>query len=173
KEWNGASAEARRAERGGPSTEPIPGPASRFALRALRSVSPARTFRWCWIAVYFVFFSLAGTKLPNYILPVYAPLAILTARFFERWRAGAIQPAAWALHVSIACLALIGFGTAVALLVAGGVIRLPTAHGVQLAGLASLAVLGALPVGGAAAAWFCLRRRQPSGLVVGATVSCV
>src|SRR5207245_11270297 len=51
-------------------------------------------FLWCWFAVYFVFFSLAGTKLPNYILPVYPPLAILTARFLQRWRIGTIQPPA-------------------------------------------------------------------------------
>src|SRR5262249_52318580 len=135
------------------------------------SLLPSYRFLWCWIAVYFLFFSLASTKLPNYILPVYAPLAILMARFLERWWAGTIHPAAWALHVSVACFALIGLVTTAAFLVAAGVIRLPLPHGVQLGGLASLAVLGVLPIGGAAAAWCCLWRGQCGGLVVSATAS--
>ena len=53
---------------------------------ATRSLTATR-FLACWIVVYLVFFSLSGTKLPNYILPIYAPLAILTARFLEQWRA--------------------------------------------------------------------------------------
>jgi 4-amino-4-deoxy-L-arabinose transferase-like glycosyltransferase len=134
---------------------------------------PCYRFLWCWITVYFLFFSLAGTKLPNYILPLYAPLAILTARFLDRWRTGAIQPANWALHLSVACFALIGLGTAAALLVAGGVIRLPILHGWRLAGLASWALVGTFPVLGAAAAWYSLWRRHRGGLVLSATVSSV
>jgi 4-amino-4-deoxy-L-arabinose transferase-like glycosyltransferase len=156
--WYGTARRAREDSRQTPGTP---------------SLSPNYRFLWCWIAVYFIFFSLAGTKLPNYILPLYAPLAILTARFLERWRAGAVQPAAWALHLSVACFVLIGLGTAAAFLITGGVIRLPLPHNIQLAGLASLAVLGALPIGGAAAAWFCLWRRQRGGLVFSATASSV
>ena len=39
----------------------------------------------CWIAVYFCFFSLCGTKLPSYVVPMYPALAIATALFIERW----------------------------------------------------------------------------------------
>jgi hypothetical protein len=39
----------------------------------------------CWIGVWFVVFSLAATKLPNYVLPTYPPLAMLTAAFLVRW----------------------------------------------------------------------------------------
>lgn len=130
-------------------------------------------FLWCWIAVYFVFFSLAGTKLPNYILPLYAPLAVLTARFLERWRSGAVRPASWALHLSVACFALIGLGTALGLLVAGGVISLPAFHGWRFDGLAAWAVLGTLPLLGAAGAWWCLWRRQPGRVVASITASSV
>ena len=38
----------------------------------------------CWIAVYFCFFSLCGTKLPSYVVPMYPALAIATALFLER-----------------------------------------------------------------------------------------
>jgi 4-amino-4-deoxy-L-arabinose transferase-like glycosyltransferase len=38
---------------------------------------PGYVFSVCWIAVYCGFFSLASTKLPNYVLPAYPPLALL------------------------------------------------------------------------------------------------
>jgi 4-amino-4-deoxy-L-arabinose transferase-like glycosyltransferase len=143
--------------------------------RALSAVAPNDAYRllWCWVAVYFVFFSLAGTKLPNYILPVYTPLAIMTARFLERWRSGDIQPAVWLLRLSVACLAFIGVATSFALLAAGGNISLPALHSVRLAELGPGAVLGAVPVLGAAAAWRCLSSRQRSGLLVYVTASSV
>src|SRR5262249_43598164 len=50
----------------------------------------AHAFLWCWIAVTFIFFSLAATKLPNYILPLYPPAALLTARFLDCWRRGVV-----------------------------------------------------------------------------------
>jgi 4-amino-4-deoxy-L-arabinose transferase-like glycosyltransferase len=122
-------------------------------------------FLWCWIAVYLLFFSLAATKLPNYILPVYTPLAILTARFLERWRRQAIAPPHWAFLLSLSCLMLVGFGTSVGLLVAGGTIDMVKLHGRQLPGLASWALLGAFPVLGAASSWWCLRRQWRTALV--------
>ncbi len=57
-----------------------------------RSLPPVYRFLWSWIIVCFVFFALAGTKLPNYILPLYAPTALLIARFLQRWRQCAVQP---------------------------------------------------------------------------------
>jgi 4-amino-4-deoxy-L-arabinose transferase-like glycosyltransferase len=38
------------------------------------------TFLWCWFLFVFVFFSLAGTKLPHYLLYGATPLFILMAR---------------------------------------------------------------------------------------------
>ena len=46
--------------------------------RAVRFVS-------CWVAVYLVIFSLASTKLPNYVLPAYPALAIIIGRYFSMW----------------------------------------------------------------------------------------
>src|SRR4029078_1272817 len=40
----------------------------------------AYRFLWCWIAVWFVVFSVAATKLPNYVLPTYPALALLTGQ---------------------------------------------------------------------------------------------
>ena len=39
----------------------------------------------CWVAVYLVIFSLASTKLPNYVLPAYPALAIIIGRYFAMW----------------------------------------------------------------------------------------
>ena len=39
----------------------------------------------CWFSVIFVFFSIAQTKLPNYTLPCYPPLALMVAGFVSRW----------------------------------------------------------------------------------------
>jgi 4-amino-4-deoxy-L-arabinose transferase-like glycosyltransferase len=155
------------------------GPAGWFALgrRArtdaeVSSPAPYR-FLWCWIVVYLVFFSLASTKLPNYILPIYAPIALMIARFLDRWRRGTIQRPAWALHASLGCLVLLGIGTSLALLLEGGVIDLPILHGKHLSGLENGAILGVIPVAGAVIAWWCLRRQYHGGLVLAATAVAV
>lgn len=46
-------------------------------IRAIRGIDPRRSFLLSWIAVPLVFFSLAGSKLPGYVLPVLPPLALL------------------------------------------------------------------------------------------------
>jgi 4-amino-4-deoxy-L-arabinose transferase-like glycosyltransferase len=123
-------------------------------------------FLWCWIGVYLVFFSLARTKLPNYLLPVYPPLAVVIARFLDRWRRGLIQPPAWVFHVSLVCLALFGIGTTAVVLLASGIVELPLLRGRSLPGVEGWALLGIVPVGGALAAWWCARRQQRAGLIV-------
>ena len=58
-------------------------------LRRLRS-APADTFLWSWFLFVFGFFSLAGTKLPHYMLYGVTPLFVLMAR-----RRRACAPAGW------------------------------------------------------------------------------
>lgn len=55
----------------------------------------------CWIGVWFVVFSLAATKLPNYVLPTYPPLAMLTAAFLVRWWKQAEAARALVTHHSV------------------------------------------------------------------------
>ena len=56
----------------------------RWRARQSESVPPEvfslDTFLWCWFLFVFVFFSLAGTKLPHYLLYGATPLFILMAR---------------------------------------------------------------------------------------------
>jgi 4-amino-4-deoxy-L-arabinose transferase-like glycosyltransferase len=150
-------------------------PASWFATghRARADAQPASGYRflWCWIAVYLVFFSLAGTKLPNYILPAYVPIALLTARFLERWRQGAIPSAPWMLHGGVVGLMLLGLGVACALLLLGGTRSWPRLEGRQLQGMASWAGLGMVPIAGALLGTWCLRRGQSRAFLVTLTTT--
>ena len=54
-------------------------------IRARDASSDAYVLLSCWIGVIVVFFSLASTKLPSYVLPAYPAIAILTACFIHRW----------------------------------------------------------------------------------------
>lgn len=93
-------------------------PWSAFAIPTLIQVfreclSPVRSFAMrfvvCWAAVYLIIFSLAGTKLPNYVLPAYPALAIFCGRFFAVWMTDirCVNPR-W-LHLGWALMILIGF----------------------------------------------------------------
>lgn len=129
-------------------------------------------FLWCWLLVYVLFFSLAATKLPNYILPICTPLAILTARMLDRYRRGLIQPPGWIMGISLTCLALIGVGTSAGLAIAGGLISLPS----SLPAFPTLGVwagLGVVPLLGAAVAWWYQRLQQRTGVIVSVAVASV
>src|SRR5262249_25174951 len=127
---------------------------------------PAFQFLLCWFAVYFVFFSKASTKLPNYILPLYPAAAALTAVLLDRWRRGEVRLPAWVMRTSLVCLALLGGGGGVGLMVAGGVSRGPVPGGGVLPGLEACAAVGLLWVAAAALAGWCLRRGRPAGLIL-------
>ena len=131
------------------------GPAARADAGA---AGDAYRFLWCWVAAYLVFFTFAGTKLPNYVLPLYAPAALLVARFLERWRRGAVEPNRRLLHAGLAGFALVGVVVAAGLLVAGGVLAPSLVKGQHLPGVEVWAAAGILPVAGAAAAWWLIRR---------------
>ena len=62
-----------------------PGMLRRLGARLLRrQLSAATQFCLVWSGVILLFFSLSGSKLATYVLPIFCPLAILAARFFER-----------------------------------------------------------------------------------------
>lgn len=65
-------------------------PALLLWIRRLRQSGEDRLallFTTCWMCVYLGLFSLAATKLPNYILPAYPALAVLFAFSIDAWLA--------------------------------------------------------------------------------------
>ncbi|HET6880088.1 MAG TPA: hypothetical protein VFI31_08030, partial [Pirellulales bacterium] len=70
---------------------------------------------FCWIGTYLVFFSLAATKLPNYIAPIYPPLALLAGHWLDAWLAGECQVPALLLRTAWTMLGLVGVVVSIAL----------------------------------------------------------
>jgi 4-amino-4-deoxy-L-arabinose transferase-like glycosyltransferase len=138
---------------------PHPQPLYSGGERSDLGTTPADSIRFlvCWIAVWFGFFSISQTKLPNYLLPLYPAVALLTAHFLERWRQGAIALPGWVMPAALVGLGLTGVGLAVGVTIAGGKIAIPGLKVHTLPGLEQCAWLGLLPIAGAAAAW-CFRR---------------
>ena len=54
--------------------------------RAQRWRDPSALFFLCWVIFPVAFFSLSQSKLPEYILPAFPPLALLLAAGFSRWQ---------------------------------------------------------------------------------------
>jgi 4-amino-4-deoxy-L-arabinose transferase-like glycosyltransferase len=85
--------------------------AAAWTLRVVREPGAGFTrFALSWIAVPFVFFSLANTKLPNYIALVLPALAILVGLWFDAVMAGAARRAALVsaatIPIFVGCIAL-------------------------------------------------------------------
>jgi 4-amino-4-deoxy-L-arabinose transferase-like glycosyltransferase len=125
---------------------------------------PRRACRFlgCWALVYLVFFSLAATKLPNYVFGIYPALAILTGRFLERWRSGTLIVPQWVMPVSIVVFGGVGVFAILGLEVAAGAIPLSIYKFQIFPGLARWSWVGIIPIGGALAGWLFWKRRQPS-----------
>jgi 4-amino-4-deoxy-L-arabinose transferase-like glycosyltransferase len=115
-------------------------------------------FLLCWVAVWFCFFSIGRTKLPNYILPLYPALAVLLARFLDRWRRGLVEPPRWIAVSPFIGLAFLGVLMGVALLIAGGAITIPGVTIRPFVGLEKWAWLCAIPLTTAGVCWHLLRR---------------
>jgi 4-amino-4-deoxy-L-arabinose transferase-like glycosyltransferase len=145
-----------RSPEAGPEPEPDePRPLSPSAVR----------FLYCWVGVFLVFFSLARTKLPNYILPLYPALAVLISWWLQRWRAGRATLPRWAIHANLAGLVAVGVVVSAGLLIAGGVIPLTALRGRFFPGLGRVAFVGLVPILGALVAWhFTLRGRRGPAL---------
>lgn len=136
------------------------------------STTSAHRFLTIWILLFVGLFSAAATQLPNYVLPAVAPLAILTGRFLERWRRGAIDPASAFVHLSLGSLALMGAVIFVALLIVSGTFFGELMRGRLFPELAPWALVGLVPLCGAMVGWWLLKRGMRSQwltlLVVGA-----
>lgn len=106
----------------------------------------------CWAGLYLVFFSMARTKLPNYVLPAYPVIALVAGAFFDRWLSAPEKLSRNWLAAAMGGLTLMGIGLA---------IGLPVLAGQLLPGDAVLGWLGALPILGAGVFLVLLYRDRP------------
>jgi 4-amino-4-deoxy-L-arabinose transferase-like glycosyltransferase len=117
-------------------------------------------FLLSWISVYLFVFSVAATKLPNYVLPVYPAVAILAGRLLERWRSGLLQKHAWGVPTAVAGLAMVGIITVAGLAIASGAVDVGITKMRVFPGLERFIWIGAIPLAGALFCAWCLRRKQ-------------
>ena len=112
---------------------------------------PAYVLVGSWFAVWVGFFSLAGTKLPSYVLPAYPALALFTGCFVDRWiREPALVSRGW-IRLSWASAALAGM----AIIVAFPIVAHVFLHDDWI-----VAAAGVIPLGGAALGIFFSERGQ-------------
>ena len=133
--------------------------------RATRADTPAPERRGLglgllWLSVWVGAFSLAATKLPNYVLPAYPAAALIVAatatRLVDR---GSVAMPRW-LAAGLGWVVFGGIATTATILVA-------SRNG--LAGATSAALVGLVPILGAAACWWGARsgRFDPLAAMVG------
>jgi 4-amino-4-deoxy-L-arabinose transferase-like glycosyltransferase len=107
----------------------------------------------CWAGAWIGFFSLAQTKLPNYVLPAYPALALLLAGYVVEWQR--LTGTEWQRGFEHACRALAGLGAVLA--IAG-----PIALSILLPAEQWLGAIGLIPLAGATYAWWLSRQQQRS-----------
>jgi len=120
-----------------------------------------------------VFFSVAATKLPNYVLPLYPAIAILTAQFLVRWRSGELILPRWVMPGAVTGLVLTAVAVSGGLLVAGDAIKLLPTGSRVFPGLERYAVLGVIPLAAAAVMAFAMRSGNRERFVRAMAVSSV
>jgi len=128
------------------------------------STAASRYFVLCWAGTFVGFFSLAATKLPNYVVPCYPALAIITAYFLQAGlEAADVKSRGW-FRVGLGSLGACGLLIGIALIVVGNLL---------LPGEQWLAVVGLAPLVGAGLAYTLSRRGMQLQAIGTATAACV
>jgi 4-amino-4-deoxy-L-arabinose transferase-like glycosyltransferase len=93
----------------------LPRPDSWASLKRWRQASSERTpddrlhlFLLLWIVVPVVFFSLSGSKLPGYILPIFPAVALIVGRELDRWWSDKSRPSLAPQFLTASLLAAAG-----------------------------------------------------------------
>ena len=105
----------------------------------------------CWLGVIVGLFSLARTKLPNYVTPAYPALALLTGAFLYHWTHGTSMIGRRTPRFSLELLAIVGGVFVVGVYVAAGQF---------LPGDQGLAAIGLILIAGALVCWQLVNRRR-------------
>ncbi|HEY4259377.1 MAG TPA: glycosyltransferase family 39 protein [Schlesneria sp.] len=105
----------------------------------------------CWTGVWFVFFSLARTKLPNYVLPMYPALALVTARFLHEWTLSAVGTGMVSFRHCLRALSMVGVVI---------IVGIPIASTILFPGEQLLSLIGVVPLAGGAIAYVATLHEQ-------------
>ncbi len=145
---------------------------ARLANRLLTSESivddgpTAYRLLFSWIIVYVVFFSIAATKLPNYVLPAVLPCVILIARYLERWQSQALHVPDWIGRAQVITLIVGGATLAIGLAALGGVGEWSVLRNRFIPGMERWAFMGLIPISLGAAGWWFIRSKKRVGFTV-------
>ncbi|MBX7165080.1 MAG: glycosyltransferase family 39 protein [Pirellulales bacterium] len=120
-------------------------------LRAAEADRPAYLFVVAWAGLWIGFFSLAATKLPNYVLPSYPALALLVGAFVDRFIAAPQQFSRRLVHPSLVTVAAVGVALCVGLAIAMSVLQ---------PGDVVVALVGLVPLVGGSLCLVCYGRGQ-------------
>jgi len=101
-------------------------------------------FLACWLLVWLVFFSIASTKLPNYVLPMYPAMALIMARYLDEWQHASAE---WSTLVFRQCCRIYAVAGTVA------IIGIAVTMSKLLPGEEWLGIIGAVPLLGGGAAY--------------------
>jgi 4-amino-4-deoxy-L-arabinose transferase-like glycosyltransferase len=129
--------------------------AAPLAIHVVRKLRQEQPWLWgyifaaCWVGVYVGLFSIARTKLPSYITPMYPGLALLAGCFVHHWTRGAAEVGRIWPQLAMTALAAIG----VAILVA-----IPLVADQYAPGEGVLGLMGLIPLTTAAACLWLIRR---------------
>jgi len=91
------------------------------------------------------------------MLPAYPALAVLSARFLMRWRAGEVRVPQWVMQVGVGAIALTGLAFAIGLVIVSGTGGLLPETARTFPGAERVAVLGLVPLVCALVLWRALR----------------
>lgn len=117
----------------------------------------------CWVGVWVACFSLAATKLPNYVVPAYPMLAILIGRFLVEWQQSTGSEVRWVRYglVTLGAVGMVFAGAVSSLLLVEGAAPIPERARIALQPFESewpLGLIGLVLCGGAGWALWQLRR---------------
>jgi len=136
-------------------------------VRRIRKGHPQRTayvLAACWLGVYYVFWSICGTKLPHYVLPVYPLLAILTAAFLDDWMTQPVAADRRRLRTALGVVILVGVGVMVAI---------PIVASIYVPGEELLGLVGLILVAGGALGLVLAERGHRRPAAAAFAVTCV
>ncbi len=131
-----------------------------------RDLVPAYRLLGIWVACYLLFFSAAATKLPNYLLPIALPLALLGGRFLDRWRLNELHLPSGVMPLCLVSMALLCGLAGAGLMMVASKIPFDPFPGPYIGELRYWCLMSLIPAAAAALGWWALRRGHRNSVIL-------